>query len=120
MAEVRRFTGKRGVDVIVDHIGKDTWEGNIRSLAAGGRLVICGNTSGTEAVTSLPHVFFKSLSILGSTMGSRSEVHEVLRLLGRGELAPVIDRVLPMSEVREGHRLLEARAVFGKVVLTPW
>lgn len=120
VAEVRRLTGKRGVDVIVDHIGKDTWEGNIRSLASGGRLVICGNTSGTEAVTSLPHVFFKSLSILGSTMGSRSEVHEVLRLLGRGDLAPVIDRVLPMSEVREGHRLLEARAAFGKVVLTPW
>jgi NADPH:quinone reductase-like Zn-dependent oxidoreductase len=120
VAEVRRLTGKRGVDVIVDHIGKDTWDGNIRSLAAGGRLVICGNTSGTEAVTSLPHVFFKSLSILGSTMGSRSEVHEVLRLLGRGDLAPVIDRVLPMNDVREGHRLLETRAVFGKVVLTPW
>jgi NADPH:quinone reductase-like Zn-dependent oxidoreductase len=83
------------------------------------RLVICQH-GGTEAVTSLPHVFFKSLSILGSTMGSRSEVHEVLRLLGRGELAPVIDRVLPMSEVGEGHRLLETRSVFGKVVLTPW
>lgn len=118
--EVRRLTGKRGVDVIFDHVGADTWDGNIRSLAKGGRLVFCGNTSGTEGATSLPHVFFKSLSLLGSTMGSRSEVFEVLRLAGRGILSPVIDRVLPLSEVAEGHRVLEERRAFGRVVLVPW
>jgi NADPH:quinone reductase-like Zn-dependent oxidoreductase len=118
--EVRRLTGKRGVDVIFDHVGADTWEGNIRSLAKGGRLVFCGNTSGTEGATSLPHVFFKSLSLLGSTMGSRSEVHEILRLVDRGILCPVIDRVLPLAEVAEGHRVLEERRAFGRVVLTPW
>jgi len=118
--EVKRLTGRRGVDVIVDHVGEEIWDANIRSLARGGRLVLCGNTSGTRGVTSLPHLFFKSLSLLGSTMGSRSEVHEVLRLMERDELAPVIDRVLPLSEVAEGHRVLEAREAFGKVVLTPW
>jgi NADPH:quinone reductase-like Zn-dependent oxidoreductase len=118
--EVRGLTGKRGVDVILDHIGQDTWEGNIKSLAKGGRLAFCGNTSGSEATTSLPHVFFKSLSILGSTMGSRSELFEVLRMVEREALSPVIDRVLPMSQVAEGHRLLEERQVFGRVVLTPW
>jgi NADPH:quinone reductase-like Zn-dependent oxidoreductase len=118
--EVRRVTGKRGVDVIVDHIGQDTWEGNIKSLAKGGRLVICGNTSGREGITSLPHLFFKSLSLLGSTMGSRSELHQIFRLVSRDQLAPVIDRVLPMSRVADAHRVLEERAAFGRVVLTPW
>jgi len=118
--EVRRLTGKRGADVILDHVGRDTWDGNIRSLARGGRLVICGNTSGREAVTSLPHVFFKNLSILGSTMGSRAELYEIIRLLERETLTPVVDRVLPMSDIREAHRVLEDREAFGKVVVTPW
>ena len=118
--EIRRLTGKRGVDVVFDHVGKDTWEGNISSLAKGGRLVICGNTSGTEANTSIPHVFFKSLSLLGSTMGARSEFFEILRLVEREILCPVVDRVLPMSKIAEGHRILEERGAFGRVVLTPW
>jgi NADPH:quinone reductase-like Zn-dependent oxidoreductase len=119
-AEVRRLTDKRGVDVVFDHVGRDTWDANIRSLARGGRLVFCGNTSGPLAETSLPHVFFKGLSLLGSTMGSLGEVHEILSLAERGDLAPVVDRVLPMTQVAEGHRVLEDREAFGKVVLTPW
>ncbi len=119
-AEVRRLTGKRGVDVIFDHVGRDTWEANVKSLAKGGRLVLCGNTSGTEAVTPLPYVFYKNLSLLGSTMGSRAELFEILRLFEREQLAPVVDRVIPMSEVAEGHRVLEDREAVGKVVLTPW
>jgi NADPH:quinone reductase-like Zn-dependent oxidoreductase len=120
VAEVKRITGKRGVDVILDHVGQDTWEGNIRSLTAGGRLVICGNTSGTTAETSLPHVFFKSLSLLGSTMGSRAELYGILDLVERGELKPVLHATLPMEQVAEGHRLLEEREAVGKVALTPW
>jgi len=118
--EVRRLTGKRGVDVIVDHIGQDTWAKNIQSLAKGGRLVICGNTSGREGITSLPHVFFKSLSLLGSTMGSRGELFDILRMAEREELFPVIHQVLPLGQIAEGHRLLESRTVFGRVVLVPW
>jgi len=116
-AAVRRFTGGRGVEVILDHVGRDTWEGNIRSLARGGRLVFCGNTSGPRAETSLPHVFFKGLSLLGSTMGSRGELYDILRLAERGALKPVLHRILPLTEVAEGHRILEEREAFGKVVL---
>jgi NADPH:quinone reductase-like Zn-dependent oxidoreductase len=118
-AEVRRLTDKRGVDVIVDHVGPDTWEANVRSLARGGRLVLCGSTSGFEVKTDLRFVFFKSLSILGSTMGSRGELHDVLRLVEAKRLRPVVDSVLPMAQVGEGHRRLEAREAFGKIVLVP-
>lgn len=118
-AEGRRFTAKRGFDVIIDHVGPDTWEGNLRSLARGGRLVLCGSTSGFEVRTDTRLLFFKNLSLLGSTMGSRGELHEVLRLVEAGTLRPVVDSVLPLSEVAEGHRRLEAREAFGKVVLVP-
>jgi NADPH:quinone reductase-like Zn-dependent oxidoreductase len=116
-ARVRALTGKAGVDVVFDHVGKDTWDGNIRSLASGGRLVFCGNTSGPRAETHLPRVFFKNLSLLGSTMGSRGDLYPILRLLEQGTLRPVIHAVLPLEHVAEGHRLLENREVFGKVVL---
>ncbi len=118
-AEVRRLTGKRGVDVIVDHVGPDTWDGNLRSLAKAGRLVICGSTSGFEVKTDARLLFFKSLSLLGSTMGSRGELYEILRLVDAGRLRPVVDSVLPLAQVREAHRRIEAREVFGKVVLVP-
>ena len=118
-AEVRRLTAKRGVDAIVDHVGPATWDGNVRSLAKGGRLVLCGSTGGFEVKTDLRFVFFKSLAVLGSTMGSRSELHAILRLVEAGRLRPVVDSVLPLAEVAEGHRRLEAREVFGKVVLRP-
>jgi NADPH:quinone reductase-like Zn-dependent oxidoreductase len=115
--EVRRLTGKRGVDVILDHVGADTWDGNIRSLAKGGRLVFCGATGGHEAATSLRHVFFKNLSLLGSTMGGKAELLRVLGLVERGLLRPLVDRVVPLAGVAQGHALIESRAVVGKVVV---
>jgi NADPH:quinone reductase-like Zn-dependent oxidoreductase len=116
---VRRLTGKRGVDVVVENTGAATWEKSLQALTRGGRLVTCGATTGYEAKTDLRFVFFKSLSILGSTMGSRAELLHVARLVGARRLRPVIDRVLPFDQVAEGHRLLEERAVFGKVLLRP-
>jgi NADPH:quinone reductase-like Zn-dependent oxidoreductase len=116
---VRRLTGKRGVDVVVENTGAATWEKSLQALTRGGRLVTCGATTGYEAKTDLRFVFFKSLSILGSTMGSRAELLRVARLVGARWLRPVIDRVLPFDQVAEGHRLLEERAVFGKVLLRP-
>jgi NADPH:quinone reductase-like Zn-dependent oxidoreductase len=116
-AEVRRLTEKRGVDVILDHVGLDTWEGNWRSLARGGRVVVCGATSGHEVPTNLRLLFFKSLSLLGSTMGSKSELLRVLTLIEQGRLRPVVDRVLPFAEIARAHELLESRAVVGKIVL---
>jgi NADPH:quinone reductase-like Zn-dependent oxidoreductase len=114
---VRRLTAKRGVDVVLDHVGAETWERNIRSLARGGRLVTCGATSGHEVPTNLRLLFFKNLAFLGSTMGSKSELLHVLDLVGQGRLRPVVDRVLPFTEVARGHELIESRAVVGKIVL---
>ncbi|MCC7140926.1 MAG: zinc-binding dehydrogenase [Candidatus Eisenbacteria bacterium] len=114
---VRRLTGKRGVDVIVDHVGADTFERDIRSLAKGGRLVICGATSGPQATFDLRHLFFKSLSVLGSTMGGRGELDEALRFVAQGAIRPRVDRVVPMEQLADAHRALEVRSAFGKVVV---
>jgi len=115
--EVRRLTGKRGVDVVFEHVGADTFVRSLKALARGGRLVTCGSTAGAEVTINLRLVFFKLLSILGSTMGSLGELHEILRHVEAGRLRPVVDRVLPLREVAEGHRILEEREAFGKVVL---
>src|SRR5262245_2389058 len=82
--EVRRITRRRGVDVILDHIGADTWDRNIRSLRMGGRLVTCGVTSGFEVATDLRYIFFRRLSVLGATLGSKGELHEIMNLRDGG------------------------------------
>jgi NADPH:quinone reductase-like Zn-dependent oxidoreductase len=117
--EVRRLTGKRGVDVVFEHVGKKTWEGSIKSVTVGGRVVTVGATTGFDPLTDLRHVYFRQISILGSTMGSGAELLEVLRFVSEGKLSPVVDRVLPLAEVRRAHEALAQRAQFGKIVLTP-
>jgi NADPH:quinone reductase-like Zn-dependent oxidoreductase len=117
-AEVRALTGKAGVQVVFEHVGVATWEGSLKCLARGGRLVTCGATTGGNVPLSLHAVFFKSLSILGSTMGSKGDLRTILQLCEQGRLRPVFDRALPFAEVREAHRLLEAREALGKLVLT--
>jgi NADPH:quinone reductase-like Zn-dependent oxidoreductase len=117
-AEVKRWTGGRGVDVVIDHIGTDTFERSLRCLARGGRYVTCGATSGYELKTDFRLVFFKSLSILGSTMGGSHELATVLSLVASERLRPVVDRVFPFEQVASAHRYLAARESFGKVVLT--
>ncbi|HEX9163063.1 MAG TPA: zinc-binding dehydrogenase [Thermoanaerobaculia bacterium] len=117
LAEVRTLTGKRGVDVVVEHVGADTFDRSMRALARGGRLVTCGATTGGEVTLNLRLVFFKLLSILGSTMGSLAELHEIMKHVAAGRLRPVVDRVLPLSQIAEGHRILEAREAFGKIVM---
>ncbi|MEM6673848.1 MAG: zinc-binding dehydrogenase [Planctomycetota bacterium] len=114
----KEFSGGRGFDVVIEHVGPATWAGSLRSLAPGGRLVTCGGTTGANVSLSLPHLFMKNQSILGSTMGPRSAFSEILPAVERGAFRPVVDRRLPIEEVREAHRLLEAREVIGKVVLT--
>jgi NADPH:quinone reductase-like Zn-dependent oxidoreductase len=116
-AAVRAITNKRGVDAIVNHVGAKTFEGDVKCLVKGGRLVTCGATAGFEMKTDFRLVFFKSLSILGSTMGPLGELHELSRLVSQRKLAPTIDSVFPLEDVREAHRRLGERAVFGKVVL---
>ena len=116
---VRDVTDGKGVEVVFDHVGGKTFEDSLKTLAWAGRIVICGATANHLAGINLRAVFYKSLSILGSTMGSQSELRTLLRHVERGDLAPVIDRTLPLREAPEAQRLLEQREVFGKIVLTP-
>ncbi|MGH7489642.1 MAG: zinc-binding dehydrogenase, partial [bacterium] len=106
----------RGADIVFEHVGGETFERSLRTLAKGGRLVTCGATSGSAVTVNLRLVFFKLLSILGSTMGSLAELHEIMKFVEAGKLRPVVDRVLPLAEVAEGHRILESREAFGKIV----
>src|SRR5713101_290382 len=117
--EVRRITNKRGVDVVFEHVGTATWEDSLASLAVGGRLITCGATTGYDAKIDLRFLFSRQLSLLGSYMGTKSELHSVMRLVASGRFKPVVDRVLPLAECRRAHEILERREQFGKIVLTP-
>lgn len=117
LEEVRRLTGKRGVDVVIEHTGAETFEKSIRALAKGGRLVTCGATSGAMATIDLRFVFFKSLSILGSTMGTSRELETALSSVADGRIRPVVDSIFPMEELVAAHEYLENRRAFGKVVM---
>jgi NADPH:quinone reductase-like Zn-dependent oxidoreductase len=115
--EVRRITEKRGVDVVFEHVGTATWDESVASLALGGRLVTCGNTTGYDAKIDLRFLFSKQLSLLGSYMGRKSELQTVMKLVAAGKLKPVVDRVFPLAEARAAHEYLESGGQFGKVVL---
>jgi NADPH:quinone reductase-like Zn-dependent oxidoreductase len=117
--EVFFATQRRGVDVVVENVGEPTWGGSMRALAHGGRLVTYGATAGAQAMVDLRVVFWKQLQIVGSTMASRSEFEAMLRVAFRGQLLPVIDRVLPLEQARAAHERLEAGDQFGKIVLVP-
>ncbi|HKQ54228.1 MAG TPA: zinc-binding dehydrogenase [Pyrinomonadaceae bacterium] len=117
--EVRRLTNKRGVDVVFEHTGAETWPGSILALAKNGRLVTCGATSGFDARTDLRQVFYRHLTLLGSFMGSKAELLDAMKFVERGAIRAVVDRVLPLSEARRAHELMEDRAQFGKLVLVP-
>ncbi len=115
----RKLTGGRGVDVVFEHVGKKTWTGSLASLAQGGRLVTCGATTGPEVPVDLRFLFYRKLSILGSTMGGKGTLFPILRHVEAGRLRPVLDRVLPLEKAVEAQALLHDRAQFGKVVLVP-
>jgi NADPH:quinone reductase-like Zn-dependent oxidoreductase len=118
-AEVKKLTGKRGVDVVVEHVGAATWAKSVESLAPAGRLVTCGATTGFDAHVDLRYLFSKQYSLLGSFMGTMGELHQVLKFVFRGQLEPVIDSVYPLSEIRAAHERLERKEQFGKVIVTP-
>ena len=115
--DVRRLTHNRGVDVVFEHVGQATWEQSILSLATGGRLVTCGATTGREGRINITYLFFNHLSIIGSFMGSKSELYSVLALVERGLLKPVVDCVMPLERAADAHARLEHRQQFGKIIL---
>jgi len=115
--ETKRMTNGRGVDVVFEHVGQATWEQSVRSMAAGGRLVTCGATTGYDGRIDLRFLFTRQLSILGSFMGSKAELFSALELLRRGLLKPIVDVVMPLAECAAAHQRLENREQFGKIVL---
>jgi NADPH:quinone reductase-like Zn-dependent oxidoreductase len=115
--EVRRITNKRGVDIVFEHVGTATWDDSLASLALAGRLVTCGNTTGYDAKIDLRFLFSRQLSLLGSYMGVKSELHTIIKLVATGKFKPVIDRVFPLQEAAAAHVYLESGQQFGKVVL---
>jgi len=118
-AEVKKITGRRGVDVVVEHVGVATWNKSLESLAPGGRVVTCGATTGYDASIDLRYLFVKQWSVLGSFMGTMGELHQVLKFVFRKQVRPVIDRVYPLEEIRAAHERLERKEQFGKVIVRP-
>jgi NADPH:quinone reductase-like Zn-dependent oxidoreductase len=117
--EVRRLTGGKGVDVVFEHTGANTWPGSIKSLKNNGRLVTCGATSGFDGKTDIRQIFYRHLTILGSFMGSKAELLEAMKFIESGAIRAVVDQTLPLKEARRAHQLMEDRAQFGKLVLIP-
>jgi NADPH:quinone reductase-like Zn-dependent oxidoreductase len=117
--EVRRITGNEGVDIVVEHVGKATWDESLKSLKPGGTLVTCGATTGPDIGADLRFVFSRQLSLLGSYMGTMGELHEVLQHVFSGKLKPVVDRAFPLRDVRAAHEHMEKSRMFGKIVLNP-
>jgi NADPH:quinone reductase-like Zn-dependent oxidoreductase len=117
--EIQRTTGRRGVDVVVDNVGKATIMKSVQAVTRGGRIVIIGNTSGPQAEIDIRYIFGKQISLIGSTMGSHQDFHDVVKLLWEGKLRPVVDRVMPLSEGVEAYRIMEQGEQFGKIVLVP-
>jgi NADPH:quinone reductase-like Zn-dependent oxidoreductase len=117
VAEVRRLTGRKGVEVVIEHVGGQTFEKSLQCLARGGRLITCGATTGAAVKADLRFVFARHLSIIGSYMGGKHELATLLPFFDSGKLRPVVDKVLPLAEAAEAHRRVENREQFGKVVL---
>ncbi|HUK23881.1 MAG TPA: zinc-binding dehydrogenase [Terriglobales bacterium] len=118
-AEVRRITGKAGVDIVLEHVGAATWEESVKSLKPAGTLVTCGATTGPAVSLDLRFVYSRQLALLGSYMGTMGELYEVLQHVFSGRLRPVVDRVFPLSEVRAAHEYMANSKMFGKIVMNP-
>jgi NADPH:quinone reductase-like Zn-dependent oxidoreductase len=116
-ARVRALTDKRGADAVIEHVGGEVFAASLRAVRPGGRVVTCGATAGFTPAIDLRHIFFRQVEVLGSTMASKADLLAVLAHVSAGRLKPVVDRVLPLARAADGHRALEAREAFGKIVL---
>jgi NADPH:quinone reductase-like Zn-dependent oxidoreductase len=119
LAEVKAITGKAGVDIVFEHSGQETWPTSVAALRWGGRVVVCGASTGFEAVTDLRFLWNKQQNLLGSHLSNKAELSAALRAVESGAIKPVIDRVLPLSDVASGQQLMEDLQVQGKVVYVP-
>jgi zinc-binding alcohol dehydrogenase/oxidoreductase len=114
---VRELTGGRGVDVVVESVGEATWRTSLDVAAQGGRIAVCGATSGPNPPAALQRVWWKQLTILGSSMGTREDFEGAYELVTSGRARPVVDAVYPLAEARAAHERLEAGEQLGKIVL---
>lgn len=117
--EVRKITNFEGVDIVLEHVGAATWDESVKSLKSAGILVTCGATTGPKAAIDLRFLFSRQLSLLGSYMGTMSELYEVLGHVFAGRLKPVIDHIFPLQDIRIAHEYLEKSQMFGKIVVNP-
>jgi NADPH:quinone reductase-like Zn-dependent oxidoreductase len=117
VAECKRLTDKTGVDVVIEHVGGDTFVKSVLATRWGGRVVTCGATSGFTPQIDLRQIFFRQVEVLGSTMGPKGDLFPILALVAEKKLRPVVDRVMPLWSAADAHRVLEERKAFGKVVL---
>jgi alcohol dehydrogenase len=115
----RRLTGGQGVDVVVNYTGGDTWVRSLKALRHGGRLLTCGATAGYDPPTDIRYIWTRELMIIGSDGWRRDDLLFLVEALRTKRMVAVIDRVLPLDQVAEGHHLLEDREVFGKVIIAP-
>jgi NADPH:quinone reductase-like Zn-dependent oxidoreductase len=111
-------TGRRGVDVVIENVGAQTWRQSLRSVAKGGRLITCGATTGPIGETDIRIVFWNQIHIIGSTMANRKEFHDVMRLFFEGRLRAIVDEVVPLAEGAAAQQRLAEGKQFGKIVLT--
>jgi NADPH:quinone reductase-like Zn-dependent oxidoreductase len=117
--EVKKITGKQGVDIVMEHVGAATWEESVKSLKPGGTLVTCGATTGPEVKIDLRFLYSKQFNLLGSYMGAMGELHQVLKHVFSGRIRPVVDRTFPLVEAKAAHEYMEKSEMFGKIVLNP-
>jgi len=118
VAAAREASGGKGADIVVEHIGEATWKSSLQAVRPGGRITVCGATSGPNPPAMLHRIFWKQLSILGSTMGTREDFAAVLDLVATGRVTPIVDRTFPLAEAAAAHEYLEGGHQVGKVVLT--
>ena len=117
-AAVQEATDGHGIDVVVENVGEATWATSLQVAAPGGRITVCGATSGPNPPAALHRIWWKQLSILGSTMGTGEDFAGAYELVASGRALPVVDSVLPLEEIRAAHERLEAGEQLGKIVLT--
>ncbi len=117
--ELRKIVGRRGVDIVFEHPGAATIGLSLRLAKWGGKVISCGATSGYDANIDLRHIFFRQVSLIGSTMGTVNELADALKMVEEGHIKPVIHKILPLSEAGEAERLIEEDEAVGKVILVP-
>ena len=117
-SKIKAITGYKGIHVVFEHIGKDTWQNSLKLLSKGGRIVTCGSTTGSKVSIDLQHLFYKQQSILGSTMSSINEIQMMMKFVNNNQISPYIDRVFNLDRINNAYKYIEERNQKGKIVIS--